>query len=174
MPRLSPTERKHAAGLMRVNHAGEICAQALYRGQATTAKLEHIRAQMTEAALEEIDHLAWCESRLKALNAHTSLMGPIWYGGSWMIGALAGLIGDKYSLGFVAETEKQVSLHIQKHLEKLPQQDAHSQAILNQMNEDELQHAEMAIAAGAAELPKLIRLMMCAISKIMTKSSYHI
>lgn len=171
---LTSSDKKHIAGLMRVNHAGEVCAQALYRGQATTAKLETTRDQMTHAALEEIDHLAWCEARLQELHHHTSILNPVWYASSWCIGAFAGLIGDQWSLGFVAETEKQVTAHLESHLRLLPKTDQRTKAILLQMKIDEIAHAEMAEDAGAATLPPLIQRIMCAISKVMTKSSYHL
>ena len=171
---LSPTEKRHVAGLMRVNHAGEVCAQALYRGQAATAKLVHVRAQMIESALEEIDHLAWCEQRLDELHQHTSYLNPFWYAGSWMIGVFAGLAGDAWSLGFVVETEKQVTAHIEQHLKQLPSDDKKSAAILTQMKTDEMAHATIAEQAGAKVLPALIRGAMYAISKVLTKSSYHL
>lgn len=171
---LTPSEKKHVAGLMRVNHAGEVCAQALYRGQALTAKLDTVRAQMQEAAEEEIDHLAWCEARLHELNSKPSLFNPFWYAGSWMIGAFAGLVGDQWSLGFVAETERQVTAHLERHLKNLPTTDHKSHAILSQMKTDEIAHAELAHQAGAANLPFLIQRLMYAISKLLTKSSYHL
>lgn len=154
---LNASEKKHVAGLMRVNHSGEVCAQALYRGQALTAQLVEVKTQMAKAAAEEIDHLAWCEQRLNELNSQPSLLNPLWYFGSFMLGIVAGAAGDRYSLGFVAETEKQVSQHLQKHLRKLPAQDNKTKHILEQMHEDETQHADIAIAAGAAELPEFIK-----------------
>ncbi|MCH9756133.1 MAG: 2-polyprenyl-3-methyl-6-methoxy-1,4-benzoquinone monooxygenase [Gammaproteobacteria bacterium] len=171
---LSPSEKKHVAGLMRVNHAGEVCAQALYRGQALTAKLDTIRDQMNEAAAEEIDHLAWCETRLQELNSKPSMLNPFWYAGSWLIGAFAGLIGDKWSLGFVAETERQVTAHLEQHLKRLPASDQRTHAILSQMKADEIAHAELAHDSGAANLPPLIQRLMYAISKVLTSSSYHL
>jgi 3-demethoxyubiquinol 3-hydroxylase len=171
---LSTSEKKHVAGLMRVNHAGEVCAQALYRGQALTAKLDTVREQMHEAAEEEIDHLAWCETRLHELTSNPSLLNPLWYAGSWLIGAFAGLIGDQWSLGFVAETERQVTEHLTRHLTHLPASDKKTNAILSQMKIDEIAHAELAQNAGAAELPFLIKQIMCAISKVLTQSSYHL
>lgn len=171
---LSPQEKKHVAGLMRVNHAGEVCAQALYQGQALTAKLPKIRAQMNEAAAEEIDHLAWCEQRLTELNSQPSLLNPLWYLGSFMMGSLAGIAGDRWSLGFVAETEEQVAAHLQAHLQHLPAHDQKSRAILAQMQEDEAQHAEFAKSAGAAELPLAIKMLMQSVSKLMTHSSYYV
>lgn len=172
--RLSKAEQKHSAGLMRVNHAGEVCAQALYQGQALTAHLTHIKKQMTEAAIEETDHLAWCEQRLHELSSQPSQLNLIWYCGSIILGALAGLAGDKVSLGFVAETEHQVSAHLQEHLKKLPKEDKKTQLILKQMQEDEEHHAQMALDAGGIELPFVIKQLMTMMSKLMTKTSYYI
>ncbi|WP_419419834.1 2-polyprenyl-3-methyl-6-methoxy-1,4-benzoquinone monooxygenase [Legionella sp. D16C41] len=171
---LTANQKKHVAGLMRVNHAGEVCAQALYQGQALTARLTDVRAQMVNAAEEEVDHLAWCEQRLHELNSQPSLFNPIWYIGSFTIGALAGLVGDKFSLGFLAETELQVSAHLQKHLEKLPLEDKKTPLILKQMQEDEAHHAEVAKQAGAIELPEILKYLMNKTSKLMTKTSYYI
>lgn len=171
---LAVSEARHVAGLMRVNHSGEVCAQALYHGQALTAKLPSVRLEMQHAAEEEQDHLAWCEERLKELDSHTSLLNPVWYSLSFGMGALAGLAGDRYSLGFVAETERQVSLHLQQHLDQLPSQDQRSYQILQQMNTDELQHRDTALAAGGVELPLPVRMSMTAISKLMTSTSYYI
>lgn len=171
---LGVSEARHVAGLMRVNHSGEVCAQALYHGQALTAKLPHVRREMESAAIEEQDHLAWCEDRLKELDSHTSLLNPVWYGLSFGMGAIAGIAGDKYSLGFVAETERQVSLHLQDHLRQLPEQDERSRKILVQMNEDELHHRDTALNAGGVNLPAPIKITMTAISQLMTKTSYYI
>ena len=171
---LAVSEARHVAGLMRVNHSGEVCAQALYHGQALTAKLPKVRQEMEFAAIEEQDHLAWCEDRLKELDSHTSLFNPVWYGLSFGMGALAGIAGDKYSLGFVAETERQVSLHLQQHISELPPQDERSRKILVQMNEDELHHRDTALHAGGVELPSCVRMTMTAISKLMTKTSYYL
>ncbi len=171
---LGVSEARHVAGLMRVNHSGEVCAQALYHGQALTAKLPHVRQEMQHAAIEEQDHLAWCEQRLKELDSHTSLFNPVWYGLSFGMGAIAGIAGDKYSLGFVAETERQVSLHLQDHITQLPAQDQRSRQILEQMNIDELQHRDTALKAGGVDLPAPVRISMTAISKLMTKTSYFI
>jgi len=171
---LSSQEKKQVAGLMRVNHAGEVCAQALYQGQALTAQLTHIKKQMSDAAAEETDHLAWCEERLSELGSKPSILNPIWYVGSVLLGALAGRAGDKISLGFVAETERQVTSHLQRHLEKIPAKDNKSKAILAKMQEDEEHHANTAMEAGAIELPYLVKLLMSAVSKLMTKSSYYI
>lgn len=173
-PSLSTQEKRHVARLMRVNHAGEVSAQALYQGQALTAKLATVKTQMTEAAAEEIDHLAWCEQRLRELDSQPSILNPVWYGGSLMIGALAGLVGDKWSLGFVAETERQVTNHLQQHLQHLPPNDLKTKSILAQMHDDEAHHANVANAAGAAELPFLIKRLMHGVSKLLTKSSYYI
>ncbi|QIO08583.1 2-polyprenyl-3-methyl-6-methoxy-1,4-benzoquinone monooxygenase [Acinetobacter lanii] len=171
---LAVTEARHVAGLMRVNHSGEVCAQALYHGQALTAKLPNVRREMESAAIEEQDHLAWCEDRLKELDSHTSLLNPVWYGLSFGMGAIAGIAGDKYSLGFVAETERQVSQHLQDHLRQLPEQDERSRKILMQMNEDELHHRDTALNAGGVDLPYPVRIAMTGISKLMTKTSYFI
>lgn len=171
---MTDDEKKHAANLMRINHTGEVCAQALYQGQALTAKLPDIRKEMEQAAQEEVDHLAWCSDRLTELNSHESYLNPLWYAGSFAIGATAGLIGDKWSLGFVAETENQVCKHLESHLEKLPEQDYRSKAILSQMHTEELKHATTAIDNGAAQLPAPIKLGMKAMSKVMTTSVYYI
>lgn len=173
-PPLNSQEKQQVAGLMRVNHSGEVCAQALYQGQALTAQLAEVKAQMAAAAEEETDHLAWCEQRLLELGSQPSLLNPFWYLHSFTLGALAGIIGDRWSLGFVAETEKQVVAHLENHLQKLPQQDKKTRAILEQMHRDEAQHAEIANAAGAAELPLIIQKLMQGISKLMTNSSYYI
>lgn len=171
---LGVAEARHVAGLMRVNHSGEVCAQALYHGQAMTAKLPNVRREMEQAAIEEQDHLAWCEDRLKELDSHTSLLNPVWYSLSFGMGAIAGIAGDKYSLGFVAETERQVSMHLQDHLSQLPSQDERSRRILEQMNEDELHHRDTALAAGGVDLPFPVKIAMTGISKLMTKTSYFI
>ncbi len=171
---LSKTERSHIAGLMRINHSGEVAAQALYQGQSLTAKLPEVRDAMEHAAEEENDHLEWCENRLHELDDHTSLLKPFWYAHSFAIGALAGAIGDKWSLGFVAETERQVVHHLDQHLAQLPAQDARSRAILEQMREDESHHATAAVDAGGAELPTPIKKLMALTSKVMTKTSYRI
>lgn len=171
---LSTDEKKHAAGLMRVNHSGEVCAQALYQGQALTAQLTHIKKQMSDAAAEEIEHLAWCEERLAELDSKPSLLNPLWYAGSIVLGALAGFAGDKVSLGFVAETERQVAHHLQRHLKKLPLKDEKSHAILLKMKEDEEHHASTAINAGAIELPLIVKQLMRVVSQLMTQTSYYI
>ncbi|MDP3268470.1 MAG: 2-polyprenyl-3-methyl-6-methoxy-1,4-benzoquinone monooxygenase [Legionella sp.] len=170
---LTDKEKKHIAGLMRVNHAGEVCAQALYQGQALTARLTDVKEQMAQAAAEEVDHLAWCEERLSQLGSKPSILNPIWYGGSLLLGALAGLAGDKISLGFLAETERQVTSHLQNHLKGIPPEDNKTKAILERMQDDEAHHAEEAVAAGAIKLPFVVRQLMTQISKLMTKSSYY-
>jgi len=171
---LSPSEKKLSARLMRINHAGEIAAQALYQGQALTARNEKVKTQMKRSALEENDHLDWCHTRLQELDSHTSLANPAWYFGSLIIGAAAGAAGDKWSLGFVVETEKQVQQHLQNHLDRLPKADQKSQRILQQMEQDEAHHADIAHNAGGAPLPKPIKLLMKASSKVMTKTAYWV
>ena len=171
---LSEAEKKHAAGLMRVNHVGEICAQALYQAQRLTSRSQVIKEQLTQAAIEEEDHLAWCASRLKELNSRPSFLNPIWYGGSFMLGVIAGLSGDRWSLGFVAETEKQVTKHLDGHLQSLPEGDLASRAIVEQMRIEESLHQEMAIEAGAATLPKLAQQGMQIASRLMTKTAYYV
>jgi len=173
-PRLNPQEQRHVAGLMRVNHAGEVCAQALYLGQALIAQHNTIQDQMTIAAKEEIDHLAWCEQRLKELSAQTSALNGFWYIGSFMLGVIAGCAGDRWSLGFVAETERQVSAHLQHHIDQLSVEDMKTRVILTQMAYDEKQHALNAEKSGGLPLPWIIRQGMRIASKIMTKSSYYI
>lgn len=171
---LSEQEIKKSYRLMRVNHSGEVSAQALYQGQALTAKLPQVREAMEQAALEENDHLVWCEDRVKALGSHTSVLNPAWYIGSFAIGAIAGKIGDKWSLGFVAETEKQVVAHIDEHLSQMSTNDLKSRAILEQMKIDEQHHGTTALEAGGAELPIAVRGVMQLVSKVMTKTSYWI
>jgi len=171
---LSEEERRHAASLMRINHTGEVCAQALYQGQALTAKLDTVRASMEEAADEETDHLAWCEQRLQELEDRTSYLNPLWYAMSFTIGATAGLVGDRWSLGFVAETEQQVCEHLQDHLQKLPRQDARSHAVLGQMLIDEKAHGENARRAGGADLPMPVKFGMGLMSAVMKKTVYRI
>ena len=171
---MSETERRHVAGLMRVNHTGEVCAQALYQGQALTARLDNVRTSMEHAASEEVDHLAWCEDRLKELDSHTSVLNPLWYAMSFGMGAAAGLAGDRWSLGFVAETENQVCKHLEDHLQKLPESDHRSRAILEQMIIDERQHGETAKEAGGAELPLPVRQVMTGLAEVMKKTVYRI
>ena len=169
---LSSQERRHVAGLMRVNHTGEVCAQALYQGQALTAKLPTVREEMQQAAEEEVDHLVWCEQRLRELDSHTSYLNPAWYGLSFALGAVAGAIGDKVSLGFVAATEERVCSHLKEHLQQLPEEDRKSQLILQQMLEDEQRHGENALQAGGTDFPPPVKDAMSAVAKVMTRSSY--
>lgn len=173
-PVLDEPERRHAAGLMRINHTGEVCAQALYQGQALTARLENVRQSMDEAATEEVDHLAWCEGRLRELDSHTSYLNPAWYAMSFGLGATAGLAGDRWSLGFVAETEEQVCEHLREHLQQLPTPDTRSRAVLEQMIIDEQQHGESARQAGGAELPLPVRAGMQLMSKVMKGLVYRL
>ncbi|QWE16807.1 2-polyprenyl-3-methyl-6-methoxy-1,4-benzoquinone monooxygenase [Polynucleobacter sp. AP-Nino-20-G2] len=167
-------EREHAAGLMRVNHVGEVCAQALYQSQKLVARNPEIRQMLDHSGQEEMDHLAWCETRLHELGSHASYLNPIWYAGSFAIGIIAGLGGDRWSLGFVAETEKQVENHLEGHLEKLPKEDQRSRAIVDQMRVDEIEHGQAAILAGGVALPQPIKNVMQAVSKIMTSTAYKI
>ena len=171
---LDVKEREHAAGLMRVNHVGEVCAQALYQAQKLVARNPEIQQMLDHSGREEMDHLAWCETRLQELGSHTSYLNPIWYAGSFAIGLAAGLAGDKWSLGFVAETEKQVENHLEDHLEKLPTEDQRSRAIVDQMRMDEIEHGQAAISAGGAVLPESIKKFMQVISKVMTTTAYKI
>jgi 3-demethoxyubiquinol 3-hydroxylase len=164
--------RRHAAGLMRVNHAGEVAAQALYQGQALTARDSATRASLRHASEEEGDHLAWCEERLRELDARPSVLNPLWYAGSFAIGALAGALGDRVSLGFVAETEKQVEGHLHEHLERLPAEDRRSRLILEQMKRDEIRHGQTARTAGGAPLPTAIARLMRLTSQVMTRTAY--
>ena len=173
-PDLNETDRHHAAGLMRINHTGEVCAQALYQGQAATAKLNDVRLSMEAAAAEEIDHLAWCEERLEQLDSRPSILNPLWYALSYGVGAAAGLAGDKWSLGFVAETEDQVCEHLGEHLEQLPENDNKSREILKTMIADEKHHEESAREAGGADLPAPIKQAMTVMSEVMKKTTYHI
>ena len=173
-PELDDAARRHAAGLMRVNHAGEVAAQALYQGHALVARSPEVREHMLEAAAEERSHLAWCEERLRELGEAPSRLDPLWYAGSFAIGALAGLAGDRVSLGFVEETEKQVSEHLSGHLEKLPDEDAKSRVIVEAMRADEERHGAEATAAGAQPLPKPVRELMRAVARLMTRSAYWV
>ena len=171
---LNLKQRAHAAGLMRVNHAGEVAAQALYRGHATVAKNKNIEDQMKRAADEEFDHLAWCEQRIHELGYKPSRLSPLWYAGAYTIGAASGVLGDKWSLGFIDETEKQVCSHLESHLEQLPVEDAKSRAIVKQMRDEEYEHGENAIEAGAAELPPPVTRLMRATAKVMTNTAYWV
>jgi len=165
---------EHTARLMRINHTGEVCAQALYQGQALTAKDPATRESMQRSAAEENDHLDWCEQRVNELGGRLSLLNPLWYAGSFTIGAVAGAIGDKWSLGFVSETEKQVENHLEEHLQQISADDQRSRAILEQMKEDEIEHGEKARAHGGVELPAPIRAGMKLTSKLMTGSVYYL
>jgi ubiquinone biosynthesis monooxygenase Coq7 len=171
---LDESEIAHVAGLMRVNNAGEVAAQGLYRGQALGARAEALGASMQQAAQEENEHLNWCQRRLTELHRRRSLLDGVWYWGSFTIGALAGAAGDKWSLGFVKETEQQVCAHLDRHLESLPQQDKRSRAIIGVMREDEMRHAQSAANAGAAELPAPVKGAMTLVSKVMTFTAYRI
>ncbi len=171
---LDAAERIHASGLMRVNHVGEVCAQALYQSQKLVARNSQIQEMLNHAAQEEMDHLAWCETRLQELGSHTSYLNPLWYAGSFAIGLVAGLAGDKWSLGFVVETEKQVENHLESHLEKLPIEDQRSRAIVEQMRIDEIEHGQAALHAGGTTLPEPIQKVMQAMSKVMTTTAYKI
>jgi len=175
-PGLAPgsAAARHAAGLMRVNHAGEIAAQALYHGQALVARDPEVRRFLLSAAREEGDHLIWCTERLRALHSHPSVLSPLWYAGAVGIGALAGLLGDRMSLGFVSETERQVEGHIDEHLARLPADDGASRAILEQMKTDEIRHGERARERGGAQLPAPARRLMHLAAKVMTTSAYWI
>lgn len=171
---LSEAEKRHAAGLMRVNHSGEVCAQALYQGQALTARDPEVQRALQAASDEETEHLAWCERRLEALGSHKSLLNPLWYAGSFTLGAIAGALGDKWNLGFLAETERQVEGHLNGHLDTLPAQDAKSRAVVEQMKADEVKHAETAVAHGGVPLPLPVKLAMQTTSKILTHTAYRI
>lgn len=171
---LDSRQKAHAAGLMRVNHAGEVAAQALYQGHASVARDKNIEAQMKHAADEEFDHLAWCEQRIHELGYEPSRLSPVWYAGAFAIGAASGVLGDKWSLGFIAETEKQVCSHLDSHLDELPAEDIKSRTIISQMRDEEEEHGEKAIAAGAAELPRPLVRLMQATAKVMTKTAYWV
>ncbi len=171
---LASEELRHVAGLMRVNHTGEVCAQALYQGQALTAKLPGVRIKMEQAAAEEVDHLVWCEERLRQLGSHTSHLNPVWYGLSFALGAAAGIAGDRWSLGFVAATEERVCEHLSDHLEQLPESDQKTRLILEQMLADERRHGALALQAGGASFPEPVKAVMSTVSRLMTSSSYKI
>jgi ubiquinone biosynthesis monooxygenase Coq7 len=171
---LNEDERRLAGALMRVNHVGEVCAQALYQAQALTARDDHLRAQMAQAAREEVDHLAWTEDRLRELDDRPSWLNPLWYAGAFAIGLAAGRAGDRWSLGFVVETERQVEAHLASHLERLPPQDTASRAIVSRMKADEAQHAQAAQDAGATTLPWPVRLAMRGAAKVMTTTAHRI
>ena len=171
---LDAKQKSHAAGLMRVNHAGEVAAQALYQGHAAVARDSAVEAQMQHAADEEFDHLAWCEQRIHELGERPSLLSPLWYAGAFAIGAASGILGDKWSLGFIAETERQVCDHLDSHLEGLPAEDQRSRAIVTQMRDEERQHGEDAVNAGAAELPGPVKQLMRITAKVMTRTAYWV
>jgi ubiquinone biosynthesis monooxygenase Coq7 len=171
---LSDVERDHVARLMRINHTGEVCAQALYQGQALTARLPGVRESMERAAAEENDHLDWCERRVHELGGRLSLLNPLFYAGSFAIGAVAGLAGDRWSLGFVAETERQVERHLDEHLGQVPIEDQRTRAVLDQMKIDEAGHATKAVESGAAVLPEPVRDLMRLTAKVMTGTVYHL
>lgn len=171
---LTEQEKKHAASLMRVNHVGEICAQALYQAQRVTSSSAKTKEQLAKAAIEEEDHLHWCAQRIEELGSRPSLLNPLWYSGSFAIGLIAGLAGDAWNLGFVVETEKQVEKHLDSHLTSLPEDDFASRAIVKQMRIEEIEHGNMAKDAGAKELPELVKKVMASTSKVMTKVAYHV
>jgi len=171
---LNEAEKKLAAALMRVNHSGEICAQALYQGQALTARNPVAKAALEQAAQEETEHLNWCETRIHELGSHTSYLNPLWYGGSLAIGALAGALGDKWNLGFLAETEHQVERHLEGHLARLPAADLKSRAVVEQMKIDEARHASTALEHGGAPLPLPVKQGMQLTSKLMTRAAYWV
>lgn len=171
---LTDAEKNETTALMRVNHVGEICAQALYQGQALTARNTDVQQALTQAAREETEHLAWTERRIAELGGRKSLLNPLWYGGSFAIGAFAGMLGDKWNLGFLAETERQVETHLAGHLQRLPQHDGKSRAIVAQMQVDEAGHATTAMSYGGAELPTPVKLAMQLGSKVMTRTAYWV
>lgn len=171
---MDATTARTSARLLRVDHSGEVCAQALYQGQALTARNIDTQQKLQHAAREEIDHLAWCQTRITALHGRASLLNPLWYSGSFMLGVVAGWCGDQWSLGFLAETERQVTLHLEQHLQRVASEDTPTRAILSQMRDDEMQHATTAIHAGAHELPTGIKLAMRYAAKLMTTTAYWI
>lgn len=171
---MSAERRAATAALMRVNHCGEVCAQALYQGQAITARDQHVRAELERAAAEETEHLAWTERRIAELGGRKSLLNPLWYGGSFALGMLAGRIGDRWNLGFLAETERQVEAHLKDHLDRVPAEDARTRAILDQMTADEVAHAATAVRLGGAALPAPVRTAMRLLGKAMTTVAYRI
>ncbi len=173
-PEMSAGERRHAAALMRVNHCGEVCAQALYQGQALTAKNPQVTHALERAAEEETEHLAWTERRIGELGGRKSLLNPLWYGGSLALGLLAGKLGERWNLGFLAETERQVESHLKDHLSQLPRPDSKSWAILEQMQQDEMSHADTALELGAKELPLPVKMAMKLASRVMTRTAYWI
>ncbi len=170
---LTDDEKSHAAGLMRVNHAGEVAAQGLYQGHAAASRDPSIEQQMRHAAEEELDHLGWCEQRLDELGSRPSILGPVWYAGAFVLGAASGALGDRWALGIVEETERQVSEHLTSHLDRLPESDTRSRAIVLQMRDEEEAHSENARAAGASELPDSVKNLMRLTAKIMTSTAYR-
>ena len=171
---LSATQKAHTAGLMRVNHAGEVAAQGLYKGHAAVARDQGIEQRMQQAAAEELDHLAWCEQRIEELGELPSRLSPLWYAGAYAIGAASGLLGDKWSLGFIAETERQVCEHLDDHLDGLPAEDLRSRTIIETMRDEEAEHGRNAVEAGAAELPGAVKTLMRMTAKVMTKTAYWV
>ncbi len=171
---LTQAEARRAAALMRVNHVGEVCAQALYQGQALTARNPEAKQTLAQAAQEEVEHLAWCEARMAALGGRKSLLNPLWYAGSLAMGVTAGLLGDRWNLGFLAETERQVGAHLESHLGQLPAEDTKSRAVVEQMKDDEARHAEMAVEFGAVNLPAPVQGVMRMMAKMMTSTAYWI
>lgn len=171
---LTDAEKKESSALMRVNHVGEICAQALYQGQAITARNKNIQQTLMQSAREETEHLAWTEHRIAELGGHKSILNPVWYGSSYVIGTLAGMLGDKWNLGFLAETEHQVGTHLESHLQRLPKNDKKSRAIVTQMQVDEAAHESVALSHGGADLPFPVKLAMKMSSKIMTNTAYWV
>ncbi|MEQ1590973.1 MAG: 2-polyprenyl-3-methyl-6-methoxy-1,4-benzoquinone monooxygenase [Thiobacillaceae bacterium] len=171
---LNESERAHAAALMRVNHVGEVCAQALYSGQSLTSSNEAVRAELMHAAAEETDHLAWCEQRLTELGGRKSLLNPLWYGGAFSLGLVAGALGDKWNLGFLAETERQVEAHLDGHLQQLPEADARSRAVVEQMKTDEAKHAQTAVDHGGVPLPPPVKWVMRLAADVMRKTASRI
>ena len=171
---LDETQRRHAAGLMRVNHTGEVCAQALYSGQAAVARNAATRDRLLQAAAEETDHLAWCNERLEELSSRPSLLNPLWYGGAFVLGAAAGALGDRWNLAFLAETERQVEEHLTGHLDRLSAEDARTRAVIEAMRSDEARHRQSALALGAAQMPEPLKLAMRAMAKVMTTVAYRV
>lgn len=171
---LSEQQRREVSALMRVNHSGEICAQALYQGQALACRDEGVRRELEQAAVEETEHLAWTEHRVTELGGRTSLLNPLWYAGSLAMGLVAGKLGERWNLGFLAETERQVEAHLNGHLDRLPEIDGRSRAILAQMTLDEMRHAENAVALGAHELPSSIKSLMRLMARVMTTAAYRL
>ena len=168
------SDPRHVAGLMRVNHAGEICAQALYSGQALMARDPAVRAALESAAAEERDHLAWCRERLREVDSRPSVLDPLWYAGSFALGVASGAAGDRWSMGFLHETEVQVERHLEGHLERLPDDDARSRAVIEQMRDDERRHGEMGLRMGARELPLPVKAAMRLVSRVMTRTAYYV